>query len=280
MLLRDFETLSSLVKTESGLTLTPEKAYLLESRLLPVANKYRFASLDQLIESLRAHRNAAQIRDVAEAMTINESFFFRDVKPFNLLRDRLLPALRAARARSRRLRVWSAACASGQEAYSIAMQLDECGAYADGWSIDIIGTDLSGEMVERASAGIYTGFEVQRGLPARLFVKHFTQVGDKWQITEALRRKVRFTQHNLMHDPGRLGTFDLVFCRNVLIYFDLPTKAKVLAALRQRMPADSYLFLGGAETVMGINDIFTTTPDLPGVYVPSQAAAGSRLSTS
>jgi chemotaxis protein methyltransferase CheR len=278
MLPQDFETLSSLVKTESGLTLTPEKAYLLESRLLPVANKYQFATLNQFVASLRAHRNAAQIRDVAEAMTINESFFFRDVKPFNLLRDKLLPALRAARAGGRRLRVWSAACSSGQEAYSIAMLLDECGAYANGWTIEIIGTDISAEMVERANQGFYSAFEVQRGLPARLLVRYFTPVGDKWRVTDGLRQKVWFARHNLLHDLGRFGSFDVVFCRNVLIYFDLPTKAKVLAAIRQRMSADSYLFLGGAETVMGIADMFSTTADLPGVYVPAKAAAGSLLS--
>jgi chemotaxis protein methyltransferase CheR len=275
MLPQDFETLSSLVKTESGLTLTSEKAYLLESRLLPVVKKYQFATLNQLVESLRAHRNAAQIRDVAEAMTINESFFFRDVKPFNLLRDKLLPTLQAARSGSRRLRIWSAACSSGQEAYSIAMLLDECGAYSGGWSIEIVGTDISAEMVERANQGFYSAFEVQRGLTARLLVKYFTRVDDKWRITDSLREKVWFARHNLLHDVSRFGVFDLVFCRNVLIYFDLPTKGRVLTAIRQRMPEDSYLVLGGAETVMGINEMFTTVANLPGVYVPAKTAAGS-----
>jgi chemotaxis protein methyltransferase CheR len=279
MLLRDFETLSSLLKTEAGLILTREKAYLLEARLLPVANKHKFATLDQLVEALRAHRNPAHIRDVAEAMTINESFFFRDGKPFDLFRDKLLPRLQATRAESRRLRIWSAACSSGQEAYSLAMLLDQCGAYASGWTIDIIGTDLSADMVDRAKQGLYTAFEVQRGLPAALLIKNFTQAGDKWQIADALRRKVRFTQHNLLHDPSALGMFDVVFCRNVLIYFDLPTKTRVLAAIRRQMVADSYLFLGGAETVLGITEMFTTTAGLPGVYTLSDAV-GARARVS
>jgi chemotaxis protein methyltransferase CheR len=270
MLARDFETLSSLVKAESGLTLTPDKAYLLESRLLPVAHKWKLANLEQLSESLRARRDSAQVREVIEAMTVNESFFFRDTKPFDLLRDKLLPTLQAARAAKRRLRIWSAACSSGQEAYSIAMLLNECGAYADGWMIDIVGTDLSSEILERANSGLYSAFEVQRGLPARLLVKYFTRMGDKWQIAESIRRNVRFTRHNLLHDLAPLGGFDIIFCRNVLIYFDVATKGKVLGALRQRMPADGYLILGGAETVMGISDMFVATSDLPGVYVPSK----------
>jgi chemotaxis protein methyltransferase CheR len=274
MLAQDFEVLSRLVKAESGLTLTPDKAYLLEIRLLPIARKWKFDNLAQLTESLRTHRDATQVREVTEAMTVNESFFFRDVKPFDLLRDKLLPALKAAR-RVKRLRIWSAACSTGQEAYSIAMLLTESGAYLDGWTIDIIGTDLSTEIVERAAAGLYSTFEIQRGLPAKLLVKYFTRQADQWQVAESIRRKVRFARHNLLHDPAPLGFFDIVFCRNVLIYFDVTTKAKVLHTIRQRMPADGYLVLGGAETVMGISDRFAFVAELPGVYVPSEAKAKS-----
>jgi chemotaxis protein methyltransferase CheR len=270
MLSEDFEMLSRLVKAESGLSLTPDKAYLLETRLLPIAQKWKFASLEQLTESLRTRRDAAQVRDVTEAMTVNESFFFRDVKPFDLLRDKLLPTLRASRAGKRLLRIWSAASSTGQEAYSIAMLLTECGAYFDDWTIDIIGTDLSTEIVERAHMGVYSTFEVQRGLPAKLLVKYFTRNGNQWQVAESIRRKVRFARHNLLHDPAPFGFFDIVLCRNVLIYFDLATKAKVLGSIRQRMPADGYLILGGAETVMGISDSFAFVAELPGVYVPSE----------
>ena len=274
MLARDFETFSSLVKTESGLTVTPEKAYLLESRLAPVALKWRLSGVEQLAEALRSRHDAAQIRDVTEAMTINESQFFRDTKPFDLLRDKMLPALVAARGAKRRLRIWSAACSSGQEAYSIAILLKETAAL-NGWAIEIVGTDISTDMVERAKAGVYSSFEIQRGMPAKLLVKHFGRAGDKWQITEPIRRAVQFRRHNLLHDAMALGTFDLVFCRNVLIYFDSPTKAKVLAAVHRQMPADGYLVLGAAETVLGVTAMFNQSPGLPGIYLPSAPVSGS-----
>ena len=274
MLARDFETFSSLVKTESGLTMTPEKAYLLESRLAPVALKWKLSGVEQLAEALRSRHDAAQIRDVTEAMTINESQFFRDTKPFDLLRDKMLPALLAARGAKRRLRIWSAACSSGQEAYSIAILLQETAAL-NGWAIEIVGTDISTDMVERARAGVYRSFEIQRGMPAKLLVKHFGRAGDKWQITEPIRRAVQFRRHNLLHDAMALGTFDLVFCRNVLIYFDIPTKAKLLAAVHRQMPADGYLVLGAAETVLGVTEMFYQSPGLPGIYVPSAPVSGS-----
>ena len=274
MLARDFETFSSLVKTESGLTMTPEKAYLLESRLAPVALKWKLSGVEQLAEALRSRHDAAQIRDVTEAMTINESQFFRDTKPFDLLSDKMLPALLAARSAKRRLRIWSAACSSGQEAYSIAILLQETAAL-NGWAIEIVGTDISTDMVERAKAGVYSSFEIQRGMPAKLLVKHFGRAGDKWQITEPIRRAVQFRRHNLLHDAMALGTFDLVFCRNVLIYFDIPTKAKVLAAVHRQMPADGYLVLGAAETVLGVTEMFNQSPGLPGIYVPSAPVSGS-----
>ena len=274
MLARDFETFSSLVKTESGLTVTPEKAYLLESRLAPVALKWRLSGVEQLAEALRSRHDAAQIRDVTEAMTINESQFFRDTKPFDLLRDKILPALLTARGAKRRLRIWSAACSSGQEAYSIAILLQETAALND-WAIEIVGTDISTDMVERAKAGVYSSFEIQRGMPAKLLVKYFGRAGDKWQITEPIRRAVQFRRHNLLHDAMALGTFDVVFCRNVLIYFDIPTKAKVLAAVHRQMPADGYLVLGAAETVLGVTEMFDQSPGLPGIYVPSAPVSGS-----
>lgn len=276
MLARDFETFSKLVKTETGLAMTPDKAYLLESRLAPVALKWNLSNIEQLAEALRSRQNAAQIRDVAEAMTINESQFFRDSKPFDLLREKMIPTLLTARAGTRCLRVWSAACSSGQEAYSIAILLKECGVM-DGWTIEIVGTDVSTDMVERAQAGIYTSFEVQRGMPARMLVKYFTKVGDRWQIAESVRRAVNFKRHNLLHDPAALGKFDVVFCRNVLIYFDLPTKAKVLAAVHRQMRPDGYLILGAAETVLGVTDLFVQSPGLPGIYVRSMAAESTKV---
>jgi chemotaxis protein methyltransferase CheR len=273
MLPADFETFSRLIKAESGLSMTPDKAYLLDARLRPVARKWNLSDLGELAEALRSQRNAAQIRDVAEAMTVNESFFFRDAKPFDQFRDRLLPMLLAARASTRKLRIWSAAASSGQEAYSVAMLLQESGATSD-WTIDIVGTDISTKILERAKAGTYSSFEVQRGLPAELLVKYFTRQGDRWQIADSLRHAVQFVRQNLLHDFSRLGMFDIVFCRNVLIYFDLKTKEKVLAAIRRQMPADGYLFLGAAETVLGVSDCFTSLPSLPGVFVPNRFRSG------
>jgi len=270
MLPADFETFARLVKTESGLSMTPDKAYLLDSRLRPVAQKWNLSSLGQLAEALRNQRNAEQIRDVTEAMTVNESFFFRDARPFDLLRDHMLPTLRTTRASTRKLRIWSAAASSGQEAYSIAMLLHEGGLTSNGWSVDIIGTDISTEILNRARGGSYTSFEVQRGLPAKLLAKYFTRQGDKWQIADPVRRSVQFIRQNLLQDLSRLGMFDVVFCRNVLIYFDIETKAKVLAAIRRQMPADGYLMLGSAETVLGVSDAFTSLPTLSGVFVPTK----------
>jgi chemotaxis protein methyltransferase CheR len=277
MLAADFETFARLVKTESGLAMTPDKAYLFESRLRPVAQKWKLAGLEQLAEALRSHRNAEQVRDVAEAMTVNESFFFRDTKPFDQLRDNLLPPLLASRLPARKLRVWSAAASSGQEAYSIAMLLHEQGIIASGWTIEIVGTDLSTEIIERARAGIYTSFEVQRGLPARMLAKYFTRHGDKWQIAEPLRRSVHFTRQNLLHDLGLLGTFDIIFCRNVLIYFDIPTKSRVLSAIRRQMRPDGYLILGAAETVLGVSDNFVSSAGLSGVFVPAKSHSDPEL---
>jgi chemotaxis protein methyltransferase CheR len=272
----DYETLSQIVKKQSGLVLTPDKVYLLESRLLPVARKWNLTSVAQLAESIRLRPNPAQIRDVTEAMTTNESFFFRDTKPFDLFRDTMLPALLQARAIKRRIRIWSAASSSGQEAYSIAMLLKERGAELSGWTFEIVGTDLSTEMVERSKSGIYTAFEAQRGMPARLLVKYFARSGDKWQISDDLRKMVNFRQFNLLTDLSVLGTFDIVFCRNVLIYFDLPTKTSVLAAVAKQMTDDGYLVLGAAETVLGVSDKFRSVPGQTGLYMPTGGAGDAR----
>jgi chemotaxis protein methyltransferase CheR len=268
-----FQVLAQIVRDQSGIVLTADKSYLVESRLRPVARKHDFPSVEALAESLRAWRDAIKINDVVDAMTTNESFFFRDNYPFHALRERLLPRLAKARAQTRRLRIWSAAASSGQEAYSIAMLLAEWrasppGCALDNWAIEILGTDISREMVERARVGIYAQHEIERGLSAALREKYFTRTGDKWRIVEPLRRIVRFEQRNLLHDNGALGVFDVVFCRNVLIYFDLPTKARVLAAIARMMPDDGCLVLGGAETILGISQAFQAAPGVAGVYAP------------
>ncbi|WP_374308312.1 protein-glutamate O-methyltransferase CheR [Dongia sp.] len=266
MTITDFDFICQILKTRSGLLLTNDKAYLLESRLLPVARKWKLATFDDLVRLIRQKNDEAVIRDVVEAMTTNESFFFRDTKPFDQFKQICLPAMMKARSAQKSLRIWSAACSSGQEAYSLAMILSEMGAQLNGWKIDIVGTDLSQEILNRAKEGLYSQFEVQRGLPITLLVKYFQQTGDRWKISDAIRSKVQYREWNLLNDPAPLGKFDIVYCRNVLIYFDQPTKAKVLAGIAKQMPEDGYLFLGGAETVLGISDKFQLLPGQRGIY--------------
>jgi chemotaxis protein methyltransferase CheR len=269
----DFEFLCSLVKERSGLVLTKDKAYLLESRLMPVARKRGMKGLDDLVMALRTRREEALIRQVTEAMTTNESFFFRDVKPFDLFRDVTLPQLLENRKDKKKFRIWCAAASSGQEPYSLAILLKEEGARLQGWRHEIVGTDISTEMLEKAKAGLYSQFEVQRGLPIQLLLKYFQKKDELWQVDGELRAMVQFKEFNLLEDVAGLGQFDVVFCRNVLIYFDQETKARVLNRIASLMPADGMLFLGGAETVLGISDRFKPIPGCRGVYGLSDAAA-------
>jgi len=277
MTVTDFEFICQILRERSGLVLTNDKAYLLESRLLPVARKWKLATFDDLVRIIRSKMDEAVIRDVVEAMTTNESFFFRDTKPFDQFKALVLPALLKSRAASRTIRIWSAACSSGQEPYSLAMILSESAAQLNGWKIEIVGTDLSTEILNRAKEGMYSQFEVQRGLPITMLVKNFAQIGDRWQINAKIRGMVQYKEFNLLQDPMALGRFDVVFCRNVLIYFDQPTKTRVLNSVAKLMPEDGFLFLGGAETVLGITDKFQMVPGQRGVYgVAAANASGAR----
>jgi chemotaxis protein methyltransferase CheR len=265
MTVTDFDFICQILKQRSGLVLGNDKAYLLESRLLPVARKYKLASFEDLVRLIRVKGDETVIKDVVEAMTTNESFFFRDTKPFDQFKQICLPTLMAARP-NKVIRIWSAAASSGQECYSLAMILAEMAPQLTGWKIEILGTDLSTEILDRAKDGIYSQFEAQRGLPINLLVKYFTQVGDRWQISPKIRGMVQYKEFNLLNDPKVLGKFDIVFCRNVLIYFDQPTKARILNNIAGLMPNDGYLFLGGAETVLGITDKFQLLAGQRGVY--------------
>lgn len=261
----DFDFLAKLVKDSSGLVLTKDKAYLLESRLMPVARKRGFKGLDELVGKLRLG-DRALAEDVTEAMTTNESFFFRDQKPFDQFRQVVLPNLLKARATKKSFRIWCAAASSGQEPYSLAMILKEEAARLAGWRTEIVGTDISRDILQKARAGLYSQFEVQRGLPIQLLVKYFKKRDDQWEIDPAIRAMVQYKEWNLLQDLRALGTFDVVFCRNVLIYFDQPTKAKVLESMAKQMSDDGVLYLGGAETVLGISDKFKPIPGQRGVY--------------
>jgi chemotaxis protein methyltransferase CheR len=268
---RDFEWLRKLLKERSGLTLTAEKQYLLESRLLPLARRHGIANLSELVARLQSASAATLAIEVVEAMATNETFFFRDKIPFDLLEHTILPALIEARAREKRIRIWCAAAASGQEPYSIAMVLKSMAARLRGYRVDLLATDLCSSVLEKAKVGIYNQFEVQRGLPIQLLVRYFGKVGECWQITPELRAMVQFRPLNLLHDFAPLGRFDLVFCRNVLIYFDPPTKLAMFERLVKAIEPDGMLMLGAAESVVGVTDAFRPYPDRRGLYQPNPA---------
>ncbi len=262
----DFELIAQILKERSGLALNKEKAYLLESRLNPVARKWNFSGFDELAQAIRTKKDEALLVDVTEAMTTNESFLLRDQKPIDQFNDIVLPHQLEARAAKRSFRIWSAACSSGQEPYTLAMLLKEQADKLAGWRVEIVATDLSNDILDKAKEGLYSQFEVQRGLPISLLVKHFSQVGDRWQIDDSLRKMVRFQQLNLLGNLSSLGKFDVVFCRNVLIYFDTPTKTRVLDGIADLLPPDGFLYLGGAETVLGTTDRFQIMQGQRGIY--------------
>jgi chemotaxis protein methyltransferase CheR len=265
----DYDFLRKALKQRSGLVLSADKQYLVESRLLPIARKAGFGNLGELVAALKRGDTDALMTTVVEAMTTNETFFFRDKTPFENFRSAVLPALLGSRRASRTIRIWSAAASTGQEPYSLAMALKEVEGSVAGWRIEIIATDLASGVLAKAQAGIYSQFEVQRGLPIQLLIKYFTKVGDMWQIAPEIRAMVRFKQLNLLADFSALGTFDLIFCRNVLIYFDQETKIGLLNRLGRITANDGYLVLGAAETVVGLTDSFRTVPELRGLYVPN-----------
>jgi chemotaxis protein methyltransferase CheR len=265
----EYDYLRRLLKERSGLVLSHDKQYLVESRLMPVVRRAGLDSLSSLIHKIKRLDAEPLIVDVVEAMMTNETFFFRDRIPFDHLRDTIVPALMQARAVRKRMRIWCAAASSGQEPYSLAMVLKDMSASLAGWRVDILATDLSAEVLEKAKAGLYSQFEVQRGLPIQLLIKHFTQVGDCWQLSPEIRSMVQFRPFNLLNDFGPLGTFDVVFCRNVLIYFDQDYKVIVLDRMARQIERDGYLMLGAAETVVGLSEQFKPYPDRRGLYLPN-----------
>ncbi len=269
----DFQLLSDLLKRRSGLQLSPEKGYLLESRLTPLARKRGLEGLDELIAEIRNTRDETLMRDVTEAMTTNESFFFRDNTPFDLFRNHVLPGLRECRKDRKHIRIWCAACSTGQEPYSLAMILKEQQATLPGWRFEIVGTDLSPKVLDKAKQGVYSQFEVQRGLPIQLLMKYFEQTGEMWQLTDQIRQMVTYKEFNLLDPFDALGKFDVIYCRNVLIYFDQPTKTQILDRMRAQIPADGTLFLGAAETVLGITDVFKPVRGQRGMYIPADSPA-------
>jgi chemotaxis protein methyltransferase CheR len=248
-----FDWVRDLVRRESAIVLQPGKEYLVEARLLPIARQMGLPDVGKLVETVRSRPNPDDTRRIVEALTTNETSWFRDGDPFTALASTVLPQLLAARGPADRLQIWSAACSSGQEPYTIAMLLEDAMPNAAS-RVSITATDLSREMVERTKAGRFSQLEVNRGLPAPMLVRHFTRVGNEWEVAPALRRMVTASECNLATPLPRMGPFDVVYLRNVLIYFDLPTKQTILRRVRELMRPDGWLFLGAAETTLGVDD--------------------------
>jgi chemotaxis protein methyltransferase CheR len=250
----NYRFLQDHVYTHAGIIIDEDKHYLLETRLAPIVRQLGLASINDLCALIKATREPEIGWRVVEAMTTNETYFFRDPSHYEAIRTTLIPRLRSERADTRRLRFWSAAASTGQEAYSLAMLLME--QDWTGWDVQILGTDLSSQVLERARAGRYHQIEVNRGLPAAMLLKHFRKWGADWQINDSVRRMVRFESVDLRCSMRTLGPFDLVFCRNVLIYFDAATKKNVMEQLYGTLFRGGWLLVGGAETAFGADELF------------------------
>jgi chemotaxis protein methyltransferase CheR len=250
----NYRFLQERVHAQSGIVLGADKHYLFESRLSPIVRQLGLASINDLCTLIKAADQAHVGRQVVEAMTTNETYFFRDPAHYDAIRNVFLPRLKEERGDSKKMRFWSAAASTGQEAYSLAMLLLE--EPLRDWNIHILGTDFSSQTIERARSGIYQQIEVNRGLPAALLIKHLHRVGVDWQLSDALRRMVTFETIDLRKDMRALGPFDLVFCRNVMIYFDAETKRSILKELHSTLFRGGWLLLGGAETAPGADEWF------------------------
>jgi chemotaxis protein methyltransferase CheR len=249
----NFDWVRELVRRESAIVLQPGKEYLVEARLLPMARQMGLPDVGKLVETVRQRPDVDSMRRIVEALTTNETSWFRDGDPFTALTSTVLPELMASRGPAERLQIWSAACSSGQEPYTIAMLLEDALPNAAS-RVSITATDLSREMVERTKSGRFSQLEVNRGLPAPMLVRHFTRAGNEWEVAPALRRMVTASECNLAAPLPRMGPFDVVYLRNVLIYFDLPTKQTILRRVRELLRPDGWLFLGAAETTLGVDD--------------------------
>jgi chemotaxis protein methyltransferase CheR len=248
-----FKFVCELVHRRAAILIEAGKEYLVDARLAPIAKAHGLPSVDALVVKLRADERGALSHEVIEAMTTNETSFFRDIHPFDALRTLVLPDIIRARAPSRSLRIWCAAASTGQEPYSIAMTIREYFPELATWNVQIIATDINATVLARARSGLFRQLEVNRGLPAVMLVKHFTKSGADWQIKDEVRKMVSFQQVNLLERWPLFGQQDIVFMRNVLIYFDIPTKRELLRRVRESLRDDGYLFLGGAETTMNID---------------------------
>jgi len=263
----EFDYIRALVRARSAIVLEPDKLYLAEARLAPLARTTGFRTLNDLVAHLRAVPENRLHQQVVEKMATTETSFFRDLHPFEVLRRDVLPPLLRNRSTTHALNIWCGACSSGQEPYSVALLLREHFPELRSWTVRILASDLSAEMLERAQRGRYTQMEVNRGLPARLLVKHFHKVGNDWQISDELRGMVEFSRFNLLDAWPAFPPIDICYVRNVLIYFDVESKKQILAKVRRILRLDGHLFLGGAETTLHLDDAFERVQfDLAGCY--------------
>jgi chemotaxis protein methyltransferase CheR len=258
----DFEYLSRLMHDRVAIVLEPGKEYLALSRLHPIARDHGVDSVSALVTELRRREETSALHDqVIDALTTNETTFFRDYNPWESLRLTVLPELLERRARTRTLAIWSAGCSTGQEPFSVAMAIREHFPELLSWQLTILGTDISPTVLDRARRGRYGQLEVNRGLPAHLLVRHFTRAGMEWEIEEPIRRMVRYQRHNLARDWTAMPPFDLVFMRNVMIYFDIEAKRRVLAQMHGQLATGGYLLLGASETTYNLSDDYDRTLD-------------------
>lgn len=269
----EFDYLRKMLKDRSGLNLGEDRQDFLEGRLKLLLNEFSCTSLSALAEASKKPEAEYLRSCLAQAVSVQESYFFRDKEPFRYFSKIMLPTLIAARSASRRIRIWCAAAATGQEPYSVAMLVAERARELDGFAVEIVATDFSKEALRKARQGVYSQFEVQRGLPVSLLVKHFDKRGKGWELNEKIRSMVAFSEHNLLLDAPKPGGFDVIFCRNVLIYFDRATKRQVLAGLAPALAADGYLVLGAAETTRGSSRDFVSQGEhYHGIYARAQGA--------
>ncbi|MCF8496349.1 MAG: protein-glutamate O-methyltransferase CheR [Alphaproteobacteria bacterium] len=266
----DFDIYKDLLRERSGLFLTPDKSALLEARLSPVARKWGFESLEAMTAALKENPDPHLIIRIVEAMATPDSSFFRDGRPFDYFRETILPRLMDSRKKERALNIWCAAAASGQEPYSLALILKELeeGPLA-GWEIRILATDISTETLQQAGQGVYSQFEMQRGLPIRFLLNHFTQEGEKWRLHDDIRRMVEYRYFNLLDSMTDMGKFDAVFCRNVLTLFEDTRKKDVLERLALQIEPGGFLALGTSENADTLPGLFTPCPGQPGLYIRS-----------
>jgi chemotaxis protein methyltransferase CheR len=264
---KSFDSFCAYLRRASGLVLDADKRYLVESRVTPVMRRAGLVELGDLVRVLEQGRMPSLAQEVVQAMTINETYFFRDRVPFDLLRELILPEIITARAAQKRLRIWCAASSTGQEPYSISMILDEFGARLAGWRVEIVATDLSEAALAKAKKAVYSQFEVQRGLSTAQLLRYFDQVGDMWQLKEMIRSRVDYRHFNLLSDYGAFGNFDLIFCRNVLIYFEAERKADVLNRMTRLLAPDGLLALGSSESIIGLNTKLKQHPKHRGYFV-------------